>query len=115
MLGERAGAGPLCTAQRYAALSGVASPARLKREMQFDWTEILKDVDAQLDGVGLVAHEDVALDPELIESHARAIAAGRLSNTSSTIPKAFASSASRKVSRSIAFSMSFNGLPVYLA
>ena len=61
MLGERAGAGPLCTAQRYAALSYVASPARFKREMQFDWTEILKDVDAQLDGVGLVAHEDVAL------------------------------------------------------
>lgn len=85
MLGERAFAGPLCTAQRYAALSYVASPARLKREMQFDWTEILKDVDAQLDGVGLVAHEDVALDPELIESHARAIAAGRLSKSTSVV------------------------------
>ena len=40
---------------------------------------------------------------------------GRLSNTLSTIPKAIASSASRKVSRSIAFSISSIVLPVYFA
>jgi len=40
---------------------------------------------------------------------------GRVSKTLSTIPKAIASSASRKVSRSIAFSISVSDLPVYLA
>src|SRR3546814_186728 len=39
---------------------------------------------------------------------------GRRSKTWSTRPNSLASSASRKVSRSIAFSMSFSGLPVYL-
>ena len=41
--------------------------------------------------------------------------AGRLSKTSSMMPKVLASSASRNLSRSIAFSISSIGWPVYLA
>ncbi len=53
--------------------------------MHFDWTEILKDVDAQLEAADLVAREDVGLDPDQIERHARAIASGELGKSSSVV------------------------------
>ena len=54
--------------------------------MAIEWAEIQKDVDAQLDRAGVVEHADVGLDRAQIESHARAIAAGELSQASNVVP-----------------------------
>jgi UTP--glucose-1-phosphate uridylyltransferase len=51
-----------------------------------DWAEIQKDVDAQLERAGVVEHADVGLDRAQVESHAREIAAGRLSKATNVVP-----------------------------
>lgn len=60
--------------------------AETRGDVAIDWSEIEKDVDAQLARAGVADRADLALDRAQVEAHAREIAAGRLSKATNAVP-----------------------------